>query len=363
MVTFPASDPLGPAFRDAIGERLAAFVTARSADCAAISPELAQLTDLAAALLAGGKRVRPALCYWGAVAVSGQPQPDALLAAAASLDLLHTSALVHDDVMDASDTRRGQPAAHRQFESRHHASGWAGSPEAFGRAGAILLGDLLLMWSIELFAASGLPEVALTRAQPLLDAVRTEVTVGQYLDVLAQTRPLARPDELLEQVYRVVEYKTARYTMVRPAQLGAAIAGGSDEKLAALAAFGSPLGRAFQFRDDLLGVFGDTAVTGKPAGDDLREGKRTVLIAHAFAHAEPNAAVWLADLLGNPDLGQDDIDDLRGIIVDSGAVDAAEEEISRAHAQALEALASGHFTAEGRTALAALADLAVNRDA
>lgn len=367
MGTFSPADPLGTDFRDAIGARLAGFIEWKRTEAAGIGAELGPMLDLAAAFTEGGKRFRPGCCYWGAAAVAGQPDdPAPLLGAAASLDLLHVSALAHDDVMDASDTRRGVPAAHRQFEALHAGSGWLGSSEAFGRAGAILLGDLLLMWSAELFAGAGLEPDAQRRAEPLLDAVRTEVTLGQYLDVLAQHQPLptgaGTTEAMLAQVYRVVEYKTSRYTIVRPVQIGAAIAGATGAQLDALAAYGSPLGRAFQFRDDLLGVFGDSAVTGKPAGDDLREGKRTVLVAYALAHAEPNAAVWLADLLGRPDLDESDIDDLRGIIADSGAADAAEREIAQGYEAALAALEGAGFTDEGRTALHRIADLAVRRD-
>lgn len=371
MGTFSAADPLGPDFRDAVGSRLSAFIAGQRTKAAGIGPEVAPLVRLADDFTAGGKRFRPGCCYWGAVAVAGQPDdPAPLLDAAASLDLLHVSALVHDDVMDASDTRRGVPAAHRQLQRRHADEGWLGSDEAFGRSGAILLGDLLLMWSAELFATSGLAAEALVRAQPLLDAVRTEVTYGQFLDVVAQHQPLpagssspAAAEAMLAQVYRVVEFKTARYTVIRPVQIGAAIAGASDAQLDALAAYGSPLGRAFQFRDDLLGVFGDSAVTGKPAGDDLREGKRTVLVAHALARAAAPAAKRLAALLGRPDLDDAQIAECRTIVADSGAAEAAEAEIARGFDAALTALEAADFTDEGRTALRRIAELAVAREA
>lgn len=367
MGTFDPSDPIGTGFRDAIGGHLAAFVADQRARAAGIGrgPEL--LLGLAEEFTTGGKRFRPALCYWGATAIGGQPaDPAALLRASASLDLLHVSALMHDDVMDASDTRRGVPSAHRQLEATHSAAGWLGSPTAFGRAGAILLGDLLLMWSAELFASSGIGADALARAQPLLDAVRSEVTYGQFLDVLAQVQPVtggATVNTLLDEVYRVVEFKTARYTVIRPSQLGAAIAGASSEQLGALADYGSPLGRAFQFRDDLLGVFGDSAVTGKPAGDDVREGKRTVLVAYALSHASADEADRLLGYLGRPDLDDADIDRARGLIRATGAVAAVEQEIADGYRGALAALERAPLTEEGRTALTRLAQLAVRRDA
>ena len=291
--------------------------------------------------------------------------PAHVVKAASSLDLLHVSALVHDDVMDGSDTRRGVPAAHVQLAARH-ADDQRGDPEAFGRAGAILLGDLLLMWSVELFTECGAPADALALAQPLMAAVRAEVTAGQYLDITAQTRaPLdARrdPASVLAQVRRVVEYKTARYTVVRPLQIGAALGGAGPELLDALGRYGSPLGRAFQYRDDVLGVFGDEAVTGKPAGDDLREGKLTVLIAKTMAAASQADAERLDGLLGWQ-LSADQVGEARGIISGSGALAATEQEIEDATAEAVLALEGAGIAGPAREGLLRLAGLASQRDA
>src|SRR3712207_5587490 len=265
-----------------------------------MGPELVPVQLMASQLLCGGKRLRPAFCVWGYVAAGGRADEielGSLPPAAAGLDVLHPGALVHDDVMAASVLRRGRPAAHRQFEALHANAGWLGDSEAFGKAGAIILGDLLVMWSAQMMHAAGLDQTALERALPIVEAMRTEVTCGQYLDIVAQAHPLrqrapaidsVRPriELALDDASRVVEYKAARYTVQRPAQIGAALGRGDDELYYTLGAFGSPLGRAFQFRDDLLGVFGDPQLTGKPSGDDLREGKRTVLIAHAYAHAD-----------------------------------------------------------------------------
>ena len=366
--------PLAPAFQDAVAAELRRFLTGQGSVLAAMGSELTPVHQLAARLLQGGKRVRPAFCVWGYVAAAGLPDDaafSALLPAAASLDVLHVSALVHDDVMDASDLRRGQPSAHRQFEALHASSGWLGDVGGFGRAGAILLGDLLVMWSAQLLAGAGLEPAALERARPVVDAMRTEVTCGQYLDVVAQARPLPEPSAsgsgesdvavALDEANRVVEYKSARYTVQRPSQIGAALGGGGPELHAALAAFGSPIGRAFQFRDDLLGVFGDTEVTGKPAGDDLREGKRTVLVAHAFAHAGPAGRRVLAQRLGDPALDPAGVVQLQEILVSSGARDAVEAMITDGHDRALTALNGADMTDVGRAGLTALADAAVRR--
>ncbi|WP_152361698.1 polyprenyl synthetase family protein [Microlunatus speluncae] len=360
------ADPLSPAFTDAVAVVLDEFLDAQRDTLAAIDPALAPLHAMARDLLAGGKRIRPAGTVWGYVAAAGLPADREfapLLAAAASLDLLHVSALVHDDVMDGSDLRRGRPAAHRQFERLHAEQGLVGAAETFGRAGAILYGDLLLIWSSELLHRSGLPAAALGRALPLLESMRTEVTAGQYLDILAQSRPLSAHDlsTAIETAERVVEYKSAKYTVQRPCQFGASLGGADERLLDVLARYGSALGRAFQFRDDLLGVFGDERLTGKPAGDDLREGKRTVLIAHTLAAAAPVARGRFTDLFGRSDLDHDQVATLRQIIADSGAQDAVETMINSSHAEALAALTDAPITPEGNQALTTLATLASHR--
>src|SRR4051812_15144338 len=297
--------------------------------------ELELVLDMVRQGVTGGKRLRPAFCFWSYRAAGGADDGlPGVLTAAASLELLHVSALVHDDVMDSSDLRRGRPAAHRQFEAAHADGTWLGDSAAFGRAPAILLGDLLLMWSAEMARSAGVPASALERALPLLEAMRTEVTCGQYLDVVAQAQPLVTgqrsPDAArsirlaLDEASRVVEYKSARYTVRRPCEIGAALADGGPQRQEALAAYGSPLGRAFQFRDDLLGVFGDPELTGKPAGDDLREGKRTVLVAHAYAGADAEGRELLGRRLGDPSLDERGVTDLQQVIIASGAREAVE---------------------------------------
>lgn len=370
-----ALDPTAPvsaAFRGQVSTQIEAFLAEQAVVLAAMGPELLGVHRMAQDLLGGGKRLRPAFCVWGYVAAGGLPDdPGPLVRAAASLDLLHVSALVHDDVMDGSDLRRGRPAAHRQFEALHADAGWLGDAEPFGRAAAILLGDLLLMWSVEMLQRAGLPDASLIPALPLVQAMRTEVTCGQYLDVLAQVHPLSPPttgsngatmDAALANANRVVEFKSARYTVQRPCQLGAALAGADDRLQRALAGYGSPLGRAFQFRDDLLGVFGKPEVTGKPVGDDLREGKRTVLIAHAYAGASPAGQQRLAQLLGDPHLDVDGIASLQEVIVAAGAHEAVELMISEGYDDAMTALDGADITEAGRTALTRLAQAAVRRE-
>jgi len=367
VVKLSSSDPLSIAFRAEVGTELSAYLDGRAAALAGLGPETTDVVELARAFATGGKRVRPAFCCWGYLAATGETEvPEQVLRAAASLDLLHVAALIHDDVMDGSDTRRGLPSAHVQFERWHGANRRRGSAEVFGRAAAILLGDLLLLWSAEMFAGCGAPAQRLAAAAPLAALMREEVNAGQVLDVTAQTRPpldaRSDPASVTDQIRRVVEYKTARYTVIRPLQIGAALGGGSPELLDALARFGSPLGRGFQFRDDVLGVFGDEEVTGKPAGDDLREGKLTVLVANAMANATETEAAELDALLGHP-LSSAEVARAQDIITVSGALAATEAEIETSAAQALAALAAAGLSPMASAGLTELVHLATQRNA
>ncbi|MDN5763137.1 MAG: polyprenyl synthetase family protein [Microlunatus sp.] len=366
--------PLAAPLRHAVSHRIDTFLARQASELTALQPEIGPVLAMASRLLAGGKRLRPAFCVWGYVAAAGldpnlvdcdpeDPAIEAVLIAAGSLELLHVSALVHDDVIDGSDTRRGAPAAHRQFEDLHRGQDRLGEPGGFGRAGAILLGDLLMMWSVEMLENAGLSAQVAALARPIAQAMRTEVICGQYLDVLAQSRRWdADAERALAEGNRIVEYKSARYTVYRPAQLGAAIGGADPRVHEVLARYGSPLGRAFQFRDDLLGVFGDPAVTGKPVGEDLREGKRTVLIATTMAHTDRAGRDLLVRLLGDPDLDDAGVTALQQTITASGAREALEARITAQHRDAVAALADPMISESGRSALTALASAAIHRD-
>lgn len=355
------TDPLSETVRDRIGDEIAEFLDSCRPVVENVGSEALLLTELSALFTRGGKRMRPAFAIWGAVAAAGLPHdPSALIRAAASLDLLHVGILIHDDLMDSSATRRGVPAAHVQFADQHSARHLLGSPLTFGRAGAILLGDLLQLWSVQMLESCGLAPEVVRDARPVLELMRTEVTCGQFLDVLIQHEPLDDPQHALLAAARVVEFKTAKYTVERPVQFGAVLAGGSAELVRALEGYGSALGRAFQFRDDLLGVFGDEAATGKPAGDDLREGKRTVLIAHAYAATTPAGQDRLRTLLGDPGLDSDGVAELRSLIVESGAPELVEQMITEGFEAAVAAL-DAPMTEPGRLALETLARAATDR--
>jgi geranylgeranyl diphosphate synthase type I len=324
---------------------------------ASIDPALQPVADaIEAFVIGGGKRLRPAFAYWGYRGAGGRDS-DEVVAAVAALELVQASALMHDDVMDASDTRRGEPAVHRRFATLHSRHGWDGDGELFGAGAAILLGDLCLAWSDELLRTSGLAVDALLRARPVFDLMRTEVIAGQYLDVHAQ----ATADSSLERASTVARFKSAKYTVERPLLLGAAIADASPELRDVYSAYGLPLGEAFQLRDDILGVFGDPARTGKPAGDDLREGKRTYLVASAFAAADDAVREQLQRSLGNPELDEAGVDELRQIIVRTGALDQTEKRIAELTAVALAALRAADLPADAADMLADLASAATRR--
>jgi geranylgeranyl diphosphate synthase type I len=343
--------------RDQVGRALTGFVRRQRALTGQIAAELWPAVDAIGEVLAGGKRLRAAFCYWGWRGAGGADQPE-IFAAAAALELLHASALVHDDVLDDSDTRRGRPALHRLLAAGHAAAGWRGQPEAFGRGAAILLGDLLLAWSDELFQASGLPPPALSRGRPVLDVMRTEMLAGQYLDLLEQ----ADGEGSVAGALRVVRYKTAKYTIERPLHLGAALAGAAGPELAdGYSGYGLPLGVAFQLRDDVLGVFGDPAETGKPAGDDVREGKRTVLVAIAREKATAAQAGALDRLLGDPSAGAAGLAEFRALLTETGALAECEMLIDRYVTEALAALDPLPVTSQAKAALAGLAVTATAR--
>jgi len=322
----------------------------------AISDDLAPLADAVSAFVAGGKRLRPAFCYWGWRGAGGAHQ-DAIVSAATSLELLHACALIHDDVMDGSDTRRGMPSVHRRFASLHRGNGWLGGPEPFGVGGAILLGDLCLSWADEMLFACGLPGEALLRAKPVYDQMRTELMSGQYLDLLEQ----AMGGGVVERARRVIRYKSAKYTVERPLHLGAALAGGAPHLLDTYTTYGLALGEAFQLRDDVLGVFGDPEDTGKPAGDDLREGKRTVLVTTTLQQAGPADAARLRRHLGDPHLAAAGVEECREVIVGTGALAEVEAQISQLTSAAVAALTDSPVAEPARTVLAELAIAATER--
>jgi geranylgeranyl diphosphate synthase type I len=347
--------------RSRVDTALAAFLERQAGALEAVSPDCAPLVESVATLMRGGKRLRPAFCYWGWRGAGGADTPE-IAQAAAALELFQAAALIHDDLMDGSDSRRGMPAVHRRFAGLHRGQAWNGDGERFGLAGAVLAGDMCLVWTDEMFAASGLPIERIEAARPLFHRMRTELLGGQYLDVLGQALPEDDdPAAGVERARNVIRYKSAKYTIEHPLLIGGTLAGADDDLLATYSAFGLPLGEAFQLRDDVLGVFGDPDETGKPAGDDLREGKRTVLVALALQAANAAQADVIRRSLGDPRLDEDGVGVLRGVIKDTGALDAVEQLIEDLTAEATKALAAGQVTEPARSVLERLAIASVAR--
>jgi geranylgeranyl diphosphate synthase type I len=347
----------GAAFRERLQKTLDEFLDEMAERLAPLGPDAALLLEEARRSVSGGKRFRAAFCWWGYRAVSPDvADEEALLRACASLELLHASALVHDDYMDASDTRRGRPATHRAFAAAHREAAWRGDPEQYGASAAILLGDLLLTWSDELLRRCGLPLERVAAAMAAFDHTRSEVITGQFLDVSVQARGRADVDAAMT----VLRYKSAKYSIERPLHIGALLAGASLEQLGELSAYGLPLGEAFQLRDDLLGVYGDPAATGKPAGDDLIEGKRTVLVALALDGALPEDAQRLDAALGTA-LSSAQVEDLRAIIDASGAHTQLEQVIDDLVALSLAKLDASSLDHVAQAVLRHLASAATDR--
>lgn len=306
---------------------------------------------------AGGKRLRPLLCACGWLAARGGRETAGLIRVGAALEMFHAFALIHDDVMDRSDLRRGQPTVHRLLETDFSRSHPAGGSARLGESAAILVGDLSLVWSDELVHTAGLEPAVFMRVLELIDRMRSELMFGQYLDLTADARSGTAPELPLT----VIRYKTAKYTVERPLQIGAVIAGSGESLLADLSAIALPLGEAFQLRDDLLGSFGDPEVTGKSQLDDLRAGKYTVLIALALGEADPGQIAVLHGVLGNEAIGEADADRARQVLIETGAAARVEQMIADRYRRTLAALDRAALPADADHALRSLAHDAVWR--
>jgi geranylgeranyl diphosphate synthase type I len=351
---------------DAIEGTLADFLAAQIAMLDAVDPALGGLARTTRDLvLAGGKRLRPTFAHWGWRAAADPASPvESVLPAIAALELVHTFALVHDDVMDESATRRGRPTAHRVFSAEHARAGRRGDPDRFGSSAAILVGDLCLVWADQLLARTPVPASTLLAVRAHYDRMRVEAVAGQFLDVLGETQP---DDWSVERALLVARHKTASYTVQRPLLFGLALAGPADPAIEqAFGEFGRLVGEAFQLRDDLLGAFGDPAVTGKPAGDDLRTGKPTALLMLARRLATPAQHAELAhDPAGavNPADGSGGPARIARVITETGAPAEVEAMIRERVAEAVAALARAPIHPDARAALIELAVRATHRPA
>ena len=324
-----------------------------------VDGELSAVTTVLRDAAARGKRLRASFCLWGARGAAGGDLPAGATEAAAAIELFHLAALVHDDIMDNSDARRGLPTVHRHFADEHHRASRHGDPANFGSAVAILAGDMCLAWSDDLIAAAVADADSDIRAtvRSMWSQMRDEAFAGQHLDMLSQTLPSTSETR----ARAVLRFKSALYTIGRPLGLGGALGRAPALLLRQYNDIGLAAGEAFQLRDDLLGIFGDPTVTGKPVIDDVREGKRTLLVALAEQRATDIERRLLADSLGNPGITEADLLAVRDVFCGTGAVAAVEQRIEILAAQALATVDELDVDATTRYALAGLIDRCVWR--
>jgi len=349
--------------RTSVQSELTDFLSMQTQFLGEIGSELAPVAQaMSAYLLDSGKRLRPLFAYAGYLG-AGATEDKAVIKAVASLELLQACALIHDDLMDGSDTRRGKPAMHRQFENIHKEEGLSGSASAYGASAAVLLGDLALVWSDQMFHSAGLKQDALVRSLRVHDEMRVELMAGQFLDIHEQ----ALATSSVARSLKIARYKSGKYTIERPLHFGASLAIEDRITREALTSiyseFGLPLGEAFQLRDDVLGVFGDPSTTGKPAGDDLREGKRTVLMAMTRERANSTQEKIIALYFGAQNLDSDGIEALQAIITETGARQHVEDLIEKLTLTAQDALNRDGIDPSAHALLDELASIAVRRSA
>lgn len=343
-------------FIRAVGRRMEELLAGYRDRAAAISESAAPLVDAISGLVRGGKRMRAVLAWWGWRGTGAAADDPCILDAAVALELFQAAALIHDDILDRSDTRRGAPSIHRSFETRHRQSGWRQDPEHFGVSAAVLTGDLCLSLSEEVFAAAAEASANPAGARAMFNEMRFEVMAGQYLDVLDEVEvPGKDPAAALARARTVLRFKSARYSVVHPLGLGGILAGADRQVLVHYQRLSTPLGEAFQLQDDLLGVFGDPAVTGKPAGDDLREGKRTALVAYALDLLTADQVDRLEAALGDPDLDPDAVAQIQRLLESSGARARVEADVAELGDASLAALAQAPMHQDARSGLDHLA--------
>jgi len=336
-----------------VERRLGEVLEPELARWAAFDPDLEEpLAEIPRLVLGGGKRLRPAFCHWGYAAAGGDPTDAIVADAGAAFELMHAFALFHDDVMDDAASRRGLPTTHTRFAERHRDEGWVGDGRRFGEGIAILIGDLAFVFADRLMAPVN------RTAWDVWDELRIELNLGQVLDILGSVQN----DRRRAKAERICRYKSGKYTIERPLHLGAAMAAPDrvDELMPQLSAYGLPLGDAFQMRDDVMGAFGDPAVTGKPVGGDLREAKPTPLLARAVESATPAQAAVL-QMVGRVDLSDDDVARVQQAIVDTGALADLELSIDALVAEAVDAIRTAPIAPVAREALVELADYVSRR--
>ena len=340
-----------------VDTRLGEFLNSEAIRWKSLDADLAlPLDEINRLVNAGGKRLRPAFCYLGFIGAGGDENSAKLVDAQAALELLHASALLHDDVIDGSQTRRGEPTSHARYTKTHKDNSWASEARRFGEGAAVLIGDLAFVYADQLM------DIANNDVAKIWNEMRVELNIGQYLDLLGS----AQRERRLVKAERVSRYKSGKYTIERPLHLGATLAAPAliSKLLPALSKYGLPLGDAFQMRDDVLGAFdfadSDKSLTGKPVGDDLREGKPTPLLAMAIERAD-SVQRKVLDRVGSVDISEQDVSNIQEVIKQTGALVALEAKISALTAEAIAGIQQAPIIQSARDSLIELAEFISQR--
>lgn len=342
------------AFKVRVDGVLRSYVDEEAGHLVAVDDALAPVAEQLRGAAGHGKRLRAAFCCWGWRA-AGQPDDDALVRAAAAMELVHAAAIVHDDLIDDSPLRHGLPTAHVALEAVLARDGRR-RPRAAARSLAMLVGDHLMALAGQLFAGSGLPAAYLARARGLWAELARELVAGECLEILHTG---GRPDTGTS--LKVVRYKTAKYTVEHPLLIGGLLAGAGPGLREAYSAYGLPLGEAFQLRDDLLGLFGDPERTGKAGLDDLRTHRPTALLAETWEAADASQRERLRGVLGRSDLDETHLREVRALMRELKAPQRVERMIGARVERATRALDSADTPPHARRVLYALAQQATDR--
>ncbi|MCH7541449.1 polyprenyl synthetase family protein [Patescibacteria group bacterium] len=344
-------------FKGQLDPFLEAYFDEKIKEASHIHPEAVVLVEeIRRFVAAGGKRVRPGFAYAAYIAANGR-SIDSILYASAALELLQAFALIHDDIMDKAPIRRGKPSAHVAFEQFHQNRKFTGNSRDFGVSAAILAGDMALGFADELLHTSPFPSERIRRANIYFDAVKKQVVYGQYLDITASNKQSISEEDLM----KIIEYKTAKYTVERPLHIGAALAGAEVATFSVLSSYGLPMGKAFQIQDDILGTFSTEEVIGKPVDSDIREGKKTLLVVKAYEFGKPHERNMMDATIGNKVSSKEQIDCVRKIIRDSGALEYSQRLANKLIIQAKEAIYEEKLIEEGRDHLLQAADYLLTR--